>query len=224
MVGGNTLEIGLQLGEASHAVITSPGAARFDRSTGERAAQTVHARPERGARLEWLPLETIACSGCEGENALHFELADGAEALGWDVLALGLPAAGQAFDRGHYRQRIELAGRRLEQGTMAADDRMLLASPLGLAGHRVLGTLWLMAGHALPEKRREALLDAARAACGEHELARSAGATSPNEAVVLLRALAPRVEPLMALFKDVRKRWCSVAWGLDPVLPRIWTT
>jgi urease accessory protein len=224
MVGGDTLAIELQLGEASHAVITSPGAARFYRSAGERAAQTVHARLERGARLEWLPLETIAYSGCEGENALHFELADGAEALGWDVLALGLPAAGQAFDRGRYRQCIELAGRWLEQGTIAADDRMLLDSPLGLAGHRVLGTLWLMAGHALPETRREALLDAARAACGEHELARSAGATSPNDAVVLLRALAPRVEPLMALFKDVRNRWRSVAWGLDAVLPRIWTT
>jgi urease accessory protein len=224
MVGGDTLNIELQLGEASHAVITSPGAARFYRSTGERAAQTVHARLERGARLEWLPLETIAYSGCEGENALHFELADGAEALGWDVLALGLPAAGQAFERGRYRQCIELDGLWLERGTIAADDRMLLDSPLGLAGHRVLGTLWLMAGHALPETRRETLLDAARAACSAHELARSAGATAPNDAVVLLRALAPRVEPLMALFKDVRNRWRSVAWGLDAVQPRIWTT
>ena len=45
-----------------------------------------------------------------------------------------------------------------------------------------------------------------------------------HDAVVLLRAVAPRVEPLMALFKDVRNRWRSVAWGLEAVLPRVWTT
>ena len=224
MVGGDTLDIELQLGEASHAVITSPGAARFYRSGGESARQQLCARLARGARLEWLPLETIAYSGCEGENALRFELADGAELIGWDVLALGLPAADQPFERGRYRQRIELPGRWLEQGTIAAADRLLLDSPLGLDGHRVMGTLWLAAGQAMPDARRDALLETARAACEPHELARSAGATSPNDAVVLLRALAPRVEPLMELFKDVRNRWRSAAWGLDAVLPRIWKT
>ena len=224
MVGGDTLAIALRLGEASHAVITSPGAARFYRSGGERALQQLDATLATGARLEWLPLETIAYSGCEGENHLRFDLAPGAEMLGWDVLALGLPAAEQPFVRGRYRQHIEIPGRWLERGTIAADDALLLDSPLGLAGRRVSGTLWFAAGEPLVPARREALLDAARAACADHALARTAGATAPSDAVVLLRALAPRVEPLMDLFKAVRERWRAEAWGLDALPPRIWTT
>ena len=65
---------------------------------------------------------------------------------------------------------------------------------------------------------------AARTACEGHALQRSAGATAPHDEVVVLRALAPRVEPLMGLFKEVRNRWRRVAWGLDAVQPRIWTT
>ena len=224
MVGGDTLAIALRLGEASHAVITSPGAARFYRSGGERALQQLNATLAAGARLEWLPLETIAYSGCEGENHLRFDLAPGAEMLGWDVLALGLPAAEQPFVRGRYRQHIEIPGRWLERGTIAADDALLLDSPLGLAGQRVTGTLWFAAGEPLAPARREALLDAARTACADPGLARTAGATAPSDAVVLLRALAPRVEPLMDLFKAVRERWRAEAWGLDALPPRIWTT
>ncbi len=224
MVGGDTLDIHLALGERSRALITSPGAARFYRSGGERALQRVEARLAEGARLEWLPLETIAYSGCEGENALRFELAPGAEMLGWDVLALGLPAAEQPFVRGRYRQHLEVAGRWLERGVIAAGDAVLLDSPLGLNGERVLGTLWFAAGEPLAAARREALLDAARGECADHALNRQAGATSPNDALVLLRAVAPRVEPLMDLFKTVRNRWRSEAWMLEAVAPRIWTT
>lgn len=224
MVGGDTLDVTLRLAERSHAVITSPGAARFYRSSGERALQQVSATLAAGARLEWLPLETLAYSGCDGENMLRFELAPGAETIGWDVLALGLPAADQPFVRGRYRQHIEIPGRWLERGTVSADDAVLLDSPLGLAGHRVMGTLWFASGEPLLPARREALLEAARELCVSHPLARLAGATAPNDATVLLRAVAARVEPLMDLFKSVRNRWRSEGWGLQPVLPRIWTT
>jgi urease accessory protein len=224
MVGGDTLDIALNLAEGSHAVITTPGAARFYRSSGEAAVQRIHARLAAGARLEWLPLETLAYSGCEGENQMRFELADGAETIGWDILALGLPAAEQPFVRGRYRQHIEFPGRWLERGVIAADDTTLLDSPIGLAGQRVMGTLWFGAGRPLPAAQREALLDAARAACDGHALQASAGATAPNDALVLLRALAPRVEPLMDLFKTVRNHWRAAAWQCEPVSPRIWRT
>lgn len=224
MVGGDTLDITLTLAEGSHAVITSPGAARFYRSQGERAVQQVLATLADGARLEWLPLETLAYSGCNGENRLVFALDAGAEMLGWDVLALGLPAADQPYERGCYRQHLELPGVWLERGTIAADDAVLLDSPLGLAGQRVMGTLWLASGTPMPAVRRDALLDAARGLAADHALARQAGATAPNDRVVVLRALAPRVEPLMDLFKAVRHAWRHEAWGLTAVLPRIWAT
>lgn len=224
MVGGDTLDIALTLSAGSHAVITSPGAARFYRSRGEAAVQRVTARLAAGTRLEWLPLETLAYSGCEGENRMRFELAEGAETIGWDILALGLPAADEPFVRGRYRQHIEVQGRWLERALIAADDTTLLDSPLGLAGNRVMGALWFAAGTPLSAARRDLLLEAARDGAAGHALAPTAGATAPSDAVVLMRTLAPRVEPLMQLFKAVRHRWRAQAWGLEAVSPRIWTT
>jgi hypothetical protein len=93
-VGGDTLEIAVQIGEGSHALVTTPGATRFYRSDGEPALQDTRLRLAPGARLEWLPLEAICHTACLAENRLHMDLAPGAELMGWDVTALGLPLAG----------------------------------------------------------------------------------------------------------------------------------
>jgi urease accessory protein len=224
LVGGDQLGIDVALAADAHALITTPGATRYYRSTGAPAAQRLRATLSEGARLEWLPLETIAYSGCIGENLMRFELAPGAEMIGWDVLALGLPASDQAFVRGSFTQSIELPGRWLERGRIDAGDTRLLDSPLGWAGHRVLGTLWFAAGVALPAARRDALLDAARAATAGHELQRSAGTTAVHDGVIVQRVLARRVEPAMALLTRVWSQWRETAWQLPACVPRVWRT
>jgi urease accessory protein len=224
IVGGDTLQLDARLDAGSHALITTPGATRFYRSAGEPALQGAHVQVAADARLEWLPLEAIAYSGCDAENRLRFELAPGAEMMGWDVLALGLPAANQAFVQGRFRQHLELPGVWLERGQIAAADSLLLDSPLGLAGHRVLGTLWFAAGSALAPARRDALLDSAREAAAASPLSRLAGATAPHPPLVVLRVLADRVEPLMQLLVAVWTRWRAQAWALPAEAPRIWRT
>jgi len=225
LVGGDALDIDIALDRDAHALITTPGATRYYRSTGSPAVQRVHASIADGARLEWLPLETIAYSGCLGENLMRFELAPGAEMIGWDVLALGLPASGQAFVAGRYTQGIDLPGRWLERGMIDARDTRLLDSPLGWAGQRVMGTLWLAAGSALPTARRDALLDAARALVRDDEaLQARAGVTTVHDAVVVMRVLGHRVEPLMTLLTRVWGAWRQCAWQLAPCAPRVWRT
>ena len=224
LVGGDSLTIDMSLTEAAHALVTTPGATRFYRSTGAAATQTLRATLARGARLEWLPLETIAYSGCIARNALRFELAAGAEMIGWDVLALGLPASNQPFERGSFTQAIEFPGRWLERGVVDAADARLLDSPLGWAGQRALGTLWFAAGSALTAALRETLLEAARSAADGHALQRSTGATATHDGIVVLRVLAPRVEPLMSLLVAVWSRWREAAWQLPACVPRVWRT
>jgi urease accessory protein len=224
LVGGDELDIGVSLESNAHALVTTPGATRYYRSTGEPATQRVRATLADGARLEWLPLETIAYSGCIGANLARFELAAGAEMIGWDVLALGLPTSNQPFERGSFRQRIELPGRWLERGVLDANDTRLLDSPLGWAGHRVLATLWFATGGALQPARRESLLDAARAAVEGDPLQRSAGATAVHDDAIVLRVLAPRVEPAMALLTRVWAAWREAAWQLPATVPRVWRT
>jgi len=222
IVGGDRLEIDARLDAGSHAVITTPSATRFYRSAGAAAAQHARMQVAAGARLEWLPLETIAYRGCLAQNRLTLALDPGAEAMGWDVLALGLPASGQAFDHGHFVQHIELPGVWLERGRIDAADMVLMNGPLGLAGRRVLATLWFATGEPLAAARRQALLDGAREVVTADMLAATAGVTSTHASVVVLRLLAERVEPAMALLARVRAAWRREAWALDAHPPRIW--
>ncbi len=224
IVGGDTLHVVAELADGAHALLTTPGATRFYRSAGEPAQQSIDARVAPGARLEWLPLETIVHTGALAENRMRFELAPGAEMIGWDVLALGLPAAGERFDRGCYTQRIELPGVWLERARLAATDRRLFDSPLGWNGSTVLATLWFAAGTPLVDARRAALLDAAREAAAGSALAACAGASSAHTEAVVLRVLAPRVEPAMALLTQVWARWRTLAWALSACAPRVWRT
>lgn len=229
IVGGDVLDIDLSMQTDSHALVTTPGATRFYKSAQAEARQSLVAKLDSGARLEWLPLEAIAYRGCQAVNAMRFELAEGAEMIGWDVLALGLPAAGESFTdptfaHGRYTQEIELPGVWLERGTVRASDHTLLDSPLGWAGKRVMATVWFAAGQALERQRRQVLLDAARRVADVHPLAGCAGCTSPHEQVVLMRVLAERVEPAMALLTQVWAEWRREAWQLEPCAPRVWRT
>jgi urease accessory protein len=222
VVAGDVLDMDLDLGPGTHALVTTPGATRFYRSEGAEARQQAQLRLAGQARLEWLPMEAIAHRGCRAVNRVTMDLAPGAELMGWDLLALGLPAGGEAFDRGEFRQHLELPGIWLERGRVRGDDALLLDSPLGWAGQRVLGTLWFAAGRPWDGTRREALLAGARAAIEVRPLA--AGVTAPNPQVVVLRVLAPRVEPAMQLLQAVRAAWRQAAWALAPEPPRIWRT
>jgi len=224
MVGGDELEVGVTLDADSHALVTTPGATRWYRSRGALARQQAHLRLAAGARLEWLPLENIAYRGCQAGNGLRLQLAPGAEAMGWDLLALGLPTAGEPFDSGRFSQQLEMPGHWLERAVIDAADRLLLDSPLGLAGHRVLATMWWACGGPLPPARRQALLDSAREVLAASPLRRAAGVTAPQPAVLVLRLLADSVEPAQRCLQAVRAAWRRVAWGLDAEPPRIWHT
>ena len=225
LVGGDRLDLNIALGERAHALITTPGATRFYRSAGEAATQTVVARLDHCARLEWLPLETLVYSAALAQSRCVFDLSPEAEMIGREVLALGLPAAGLAFERGHFVQHLELPGVWLERGRIEARDELLLDSPLGLAGRRVLATQWFAAGSAIAAGRREALLDASRGVLSDADASVVIhGSTSPHARVIVLRALAHRVEPAMALLNRVWASWRQLAWGLSPCAPRVWRT
>ena len=224
LVGGDTLDIKVSVAADAYGLITTPGAARFYRSGGEPALQRTRLSLAAGARLEWLPLESLCYSGCIAENRLQMHLAPGAELMGWDVTALGLPAAGKPFDLGNFCQHIEFPGVWLERANIKAADTLLLNSPVGLDGQRCIGTLFFVAGSKLERRRRQEALDRAREVIKSNPLHASAGATSPDGRVVVVRVLAPVVEPAFELLKEVWKAWRSHFWNHTAELPRIWAT
>lgn len=222
LVEGDTLNIDVNVAPGAHGLVSTPGATRFYKSSGQAATQRVHLKLESSARLEWLPLETIAYPGCQAQNHLTMDLAEGAELLAWDVCALGLPATGQAFDQGSLHQRMLWPGHWREEAHIHGGDKPLLDSPLGLAGHRCMGTLVLACGTPMANTRRDALLATVRDVIEQHPLAPTTGASAPQSDVLVVRALAPLVEPVMDLFQRLWAQLRREAWGMGKEPPRIW--
>ncbi len=228
VAGGDDLDISVNVQSGAHALITTPGATRFYKTSGDAAIQHTTVKMEDGARLEWLPMENIAYNGCLAENRLQLQFAPTAEMIGWDITALGLPAADQPFERGVFTQHVELLSSAsahspwLERSRIAADDKRLLQSPVGLAGYTCMATLFFIAGHPISITARDQFLSKSRAVASAHSLQATCGITSPHSQVILLRTLAHHTEEAIDLCKQVRGAWREVAWGLPKNAPRIW--
>lgn len=245
LVGGDDLSIQLDVGGGAHALVTTPGATRFYRSAGDEARQLTLVSASTGARLEWLPLETIIHDHARGLNHIRFTLDAGAQMMGWDMLALGLPASDEVFAHGRFKQQIDWPGTWLERGVLDRDDprhssatQRLLHSPLGWHGRSVLATMWLASGSPWSTEELNQLTDSTRATClsieqqmltgsalgGYPSSAALCGVSSPNDRLIVLRLLAHRTEMAWPTLRAVRETWRKIAWNMDGNPPRIWST
>ena len=223
LVGGDTLDIQVNVAEGAHALVSTPSATRFYKSGGQAALQQVTATLALGARLEWLPLEAIAYNDCEATNRAIFNLAPTAELMAWDVTALGLPSSDMAFTKGHFQQHLEIPGVWLERGNLRGDDTRWLNSPLGLAGQKCLASLVFASGNNIEPHRAAQALEAARKVLEAHPLRLQAGITCAHPQVIVLRVMSPLVEPSMDLLKQVWAVWRLTLWALPSTPPRIWS-
>ena len=223
LVGGDTLDIQVNVAEGAHALVSTPSATRFYKSGGQAALQQVTATLAPGARLEWLPLEAIAYNDCEATNRAIFNLAPTAELMAWDVTALGLPSSDMAFTKGHFQQHLEIPGVWLERGNLRGDDTRWLNSHLGLAGQKCLASLVFASGNNIEPQRAAQALEAAREVLEAHPLRLQAGITCAHPQVIVLRVMSPLVEPSMDLLKQVWAVWRHTLWALPSTPPRIWS-
>lgn len=222
LVGGDRLDIHLDVQAGAHLLVTTPAATRFYRSNAGEAAQVVQASVGEGARLEWLPQETLAYPGCIARNEVRLDLAAGASLFASEVLGLGLPAAGQPFDIGRLLQHLEISGRWLDRGWLDAADKALLDGPCGLAGRRVLGTLVYAQGGALADA--EALLTQSRVLLGEEARSGVTLLAGPHGSVLLARVVGDEIETVTLALRRVRALWREQLWALPASDPRIWAT
>jgi urease accessory protein len=222
LVGGDTLDLQVRAAAGAHGLITTPGATRFYRSDEALAVQRTHLALEGDARMEWLPLETICYSGCRAENRLTLDLAPQAQVMGWDVTALGLPHADLPFVDGFVQQHLELPSVWLERGRVDAGDKLLLNGPAALAGMRCWATMYLVCGQLMERAYKATALDTAREVIAAHALAETAGATSPNAQTVIVRVVAPQVEAVVGLLRQIRLAWRVQLWNMAASSPRIW--
>ncbi len=100
IVGGDRLQIDIDVGKKARALLTTPGAGKFYRSDFLHAHQVVTMQVEDQAVLEWLPQETIIYQGARVMSHVNLGLTNNAGFIGWEILAFGRPAAAEGFDHG----------------------------------------------------------------------------------------------------------------------------
>jgi len=220
LAGGDELDIDVDVRAGAHAVLTAPGAAKFYRSTGATARQSIRVRAGAGAIAEWLPPEAIVFDGARASSSLAFDLDQDASLLAFDIVALGRPARSEVFAHGRWRQRLELrrADRLLVDDTLDLDgDVRWRDSPVGLAGASAVGT-FVACGSAVDA----ALVDACRADVLPEGV--RLGLTRPVDGLLVARALGSGVEPMRRAFIALWARARPALAGLDPRPLRLWAT
>lgn len=144
VVGGDCLAVDAAAAAASHAFITTPGAAKWYRANGKVSRQDVRIAAGPGAAFEWMPQETIFFDEANVVLDHDVQLEQGARYIGSEILCFGRRASGETFRRGVIRQRtrIRSAGKLvwLEQGAIDAAGAAM-HSRFGLAGASVCATL-----------------------------------------------------------------------------------
>lgn len=145
IVSGDRLAIHVDLGSASRALFTTPGAGRVYRARKDRSLQQQQVRLvlDSTACAEWLPGENILYPGAFSRSTTRVDLARGSLLLGWEIHCIGLPASGMPFDTGTVTQRFEVfedgVPRFIDCLHLDAADGDLLRSRAGLAGRTVCG-------------------------------------------------------------------------------------
>jgi len=107
-VGGDSLNINITVEKNAQVVITSPSAGKFYRSKGLSAKQCNHLIVAPHGSLEWFPMETIVFDEAKGKTTTRVELSLGGSFMGWEILCLGRPASGHNYNKGSFKQSLEL--------------------------------------------------------------------------------------------------------------------
>ena len=219
VAGGDQLDLRFHLDADARALLTTPGATKFYRSDHGRGVQSTTIEVGANAVCEYLPQETIVFDGADASLDTRVTLEAGATYVGWDFICLGRPAAGERFDTGTLRQRIEI----VRDGEPIWFERLLLAggsaiqdAPYALAGRPTWGTM-VYAGPTA-----EDAADRVRDAIG------GAGdgvfSVSQLEQCVVCRYLGPRVSQGKSLFVRAWDSLRTSCQGKAASLPRIWAT
>lgn len=221
LVGGDRLEVNLELETGAQALLTTPAAGKWYRCVAGSAQQIFFARAAREAHIEWLPQESIVFDGAMAHQMTRVELASGATWLGWDITRFGRSARGERFTHGEWRARTEVwrDGEPLwiDRQQLSGGSR-LMQSAYGLSGQPVVGVLAWLGAAVTPE-----LVGAARGSWVDGAFPGEAGVTRLPDGLVC-RYRGPS--------SGAARKWFTAVWdllrrefrGRVACPPRIWNT
>lgn len=224
VVGGDELHINVDTTDKAHALITTPGATKFYRSTGSLAKQIQTLRVADECQLEWFPQENIFFDGTHSQLTTRVELSQSARFIGWEINCYGRPAASELFNSGRVISCFQLYrdDKPLLLDRLLIDDQRALVGASSLNQYPCFGTFVATNVNTdLLQKARESV------ALFEGELEQSKqtqiGLTLLDD-VLVVRCLANNAEQISHALKVI---WSAIrpdVLGKDACHPRIWST
>ncbi|MAB04478.1 MAG: urease accessory protein [Rhodobacteraceae bacterium] len=169
VTGGDAFDIAARAEAGSHLVMTTQAAERIYRALpGEIGRVDARLTLEPGARLDWLPQETILFEGAALDRRLSIDMAPDARLLACETLIFGRHAMGEVLHDLCLRDRIDLRiGGRLafaDRLRLEGDVADTLARPAVADGAGAMATVLFAAPGAA--SIRDALLEMLPATAG----------------------------------------------------------
>jgi urease accessory protein len=209
IAGGDRHRLDISVQENAQLTVTTAAAEKIYRALGPDAEIEIELKVAAGARLSWLPQETILFDRCRLSRRIDVELGGNATLIMAEMVVFGRSAMGEAVDTGSFRDRwrVRRDGRLLFAETVKLDGAVAekLAEPAVAAGGVAVATVLLVPGDDDMIARVRAVRDQFMAEVG----------ISAWNGIALARLCA----------KDgasVRHDLACVLTALGASLPRIW--
>jgi urease accessory protein len=159
VAGGDRFDIDIAAGEGSHLAVTTAAAEKIYRAQGPAAQLDIALKAAAGARLAWLPQETILFDNARVSRRIDIDLAETSSLLLCEIVVFGRAAMGERMLHGEFvdRWRLRRGGRLVFAETIRLDGAIgeKLANPAIAKGGAAIGTALMVPGdEALVERIR----------------------------------------------------------------------
>jgi urease accessory protein len=110
LVSGDALTLEIELEAGAQGLITTPGALRMYKARENSPLQRQQTRLtlKENAILEWFPMEAIVYNQAHAELDTTISLHANSSIFAWEITCFGLPARGESFDAGYFKQRYRI--------------------------------------------------------------------------------------------------------------------
>ncbi|MDX5360610.1 MAG: urease accessory protein UreD [Alphaproteobacteria bacterium] len=211
VTGGDRFAAEIAAGDGAALTLATQAAEKVYRSPGGEARLAVRLAAGRGARLLWLPQETILFDRGQLARTLDVEMAADATVLLCEAMVLGRTAHGETVRAGALRDRWRVR----REGRLVYADDLRIGGEVGAAtaGAATLGGACAFASLLLIAPDAEARLDTVRTALDDVPAVAGASAW---DGMLAVRAVARGGQ-------DLRRALLRVLDALGAHVPRVWS-
>lgn len=217
VVGGDRLDLQIDLEPQARALFTTPGATKYYLSSGELSNVKQSLNVQSGAELEYLPQENIYFPGSLVKAKTSLTVQQNSSAIVWEKHCFGRPANNEFYASGSIITELEV---RLADKLLFIEkqriDAVEIKRSAGLRNHPVSATLLVYS-----DRLNSQLIDLLRQV---KPLAGISGITRPLDSLLVARYMGPGTSDVNAFFIKLLELLRPVILQREICHPRIWST